>query len=178
MYVTDPTAGYTITEEDEILALARWFVQIPPIRIDPAVLHDCESIKVRVEFLNQNSGICSDCPSVCAGDIIVGQVCSSPCTTCTYTLTPTSSSFGSSGGSSSVAVTASQSDCPWGAVSNDAWITVTAGSTGIGTGTVSYSVSANTTGSGRVGTITIAGKVFTLTQEKKAGLAPLMLLLD
>ncbi len=63
-------------------------------------------------------------------------------------------------------------------MSNDSWITVTAGSTGIGNGTVFYSVSANTTGRSRVGTITIAGKVFTLTQEKNAGLAPLMLLLD
>jgi hypothetical protein len=178
VYVTDRTAGYTITGEDETLALNRWFVQIPPIRIDPAILHNCESIKVRVEFLNQNSGICSDCPPVCAGDIIVGQVCSTPCTTCTYTLIPSSSSFRSSGGSSSVAVTTSESGCPWGAVSNDSWITVTAGSTGIGTGTVSYSVSTNTTGSSRVGTITIAGKVFTLTQEKKAGLPWLMLFQD
>jgi hypothetical protein len=77
-----------------------------------------------------------------------------------------------------VAVTTSESGCPWSAMSNASWITVTAVSTDIGNGTVFYSVSANTTGSSRVGTITIAGKVFTLTQEKKAGLAPLMLLLD
>jgi len=180
VYVTDPTAGYTITREDENLALNRWFVQMPPIRIDRAVLHNCESIKVRVEFLNQTPGhgICTDCPSACEGTIHVAYVCSSPCTTCTYTLTPPSSSFGSSGGSSSVGVTTSESGCSWSAVSNDTWITITAGSTGIGNGTVFYSVSANTTGRSRVGTITIAGNVFTLTQEKKAGPAPLMLLFD
>jgi hypothetical protein len=176
--VTDPTAGYLITEMDEILALNRWFVQTPPIRIDPAVLHNGEVIKVRVEFLNQNSGICSDCPPVCAGDIIVGQVSSSPCTTCTYTIIPNNSSFGSPAGSSSVAVTTSPTGCPWSAASNTSWITVTAGSTGIGNGTVFYSVSANTTGRSRVGTITIAGKTFTLTQSQRVSFPWPMLLLD
>ncbi|MCK4304505.1 MAG: PD40 domain-containing protein, partial [Candidatus Eisenbacteria sp.] len=83
---------------------------------------------------------------------------------CTYSISPTSQSFGSSGSSSSVSVT-TQSGCYWTAVSNAGWITITSGSSGSGNGTVSYSVSANT-GSSRTGTITIAGKSFTVTQSE------------
>ena len=48
------------------------------------------------------------------------------------------------------------------------WITITVGSTGTGNGTVSYSVSANTTGSTRTGTMTIGGQTFTVTQNGAA----------
>jgi hypothetical protein len=51
-------------------------------------------------------------------------------------------------------------------VSNDSWITVTSGSGGTGSGTVSYSVAANTTGSAREGTITVVGRTFTIRQAK------------
>jgi hypothetical protein len=173
--VTDPTAGYEITESDETLALNRWFVQIPPLRIDPAVLHNGEVIKVKVQFLNQNSVLCPDCPAVCQDEIIVATVCS---LSCTYGIVPTSSLFESSGGASTVAVTTSDSRCSWSAVSNASWITITAGSMGIGNGTVSYSVAANRTGNDRVGTIIIAGRTYTVTQEKNAGLPWLILLQD
>ena len=53
--------------------------------------------------------------------------------------------------------------CGWTAVSNDAWITVTAGSSGSGNGTVDYSVVANN-GASRTGTITIAGATFAVEQ--------------
>jgi hypothetical protein len=79
IYVTDRTAGYTITLQDEIDALARWFIDIPLMRIDPAILHNGECIYVHVEFLNQNigRGICSDCPPICDGTIKVACVCCS-----------------------------------------------------------------------------------------------------
>jgi len=79
IYVTDRTAGYTITLQDEVDALARWFIDIPLMRIDPAILHNGECIYVRVEFLNQNigRGICSDCPPICEGTIKVACVCCS-----------------------------------------------------------------------------------------------------
>jgi hypothetical protein len=57
-----------------------------------------------------------------------------------------------------------QGGCGWTAVSNDAWITITAGSSGSGNGTVDYSVSANTGGT-RTGTMTIAGNTFTVYQS-------------
>jgi hypothetical protein len=64
---------------------------------------------------------------------------------------------------------ATQSGCAWTAVSNAAWITVSSGSNGTGNGTVNYSDAENTAAKSRSGTLTIAGKTFTVTQ---AGLPP------
>ena len=83
--------------------------------------------------------------------------------TCTYSITPTSQSFNSSGGTGSVVSVIAPAGCSWTASSNAGWINITSSSSGSGNGTVSYSVSANT-GSSRTGTITIAGKTFTVTQ--------------
>lgn len=83
-------------------------------------------------------------------------------TVCTYSISPTSKSFTSSGGSGSVSVTTT-SGCTWTATSNESWITITSGSSGNGNGTVGYSVSSNSSASTRTGTITIAGKTFTVT---------------
>jgi glucose/arabinose dehydrogenase len=82
---------------------------------------------------------------------------------CTYSINPSSRTIASAGGTGTVSVTAG-AGCQWTAVSNAPWITVTAGSSGSGNGSVSYSVAANT-GPQRVGTITIAGQTFTLTQS-------------
>ena len=84
---------------------------------------------------------------------------------CTYTLNPISAVFGASAATGSVAVTASAASCAWTVANNALWITITAGSAGTGSGTVSYSISANETGSGRTGTLTIAGQTFTVTQS-------------
>jgi subtilisin family serine protease len=82
---------------------------------------------------------------------------------CSYSISPTSASYTSAGGTGSVSVTAGAS-CAWTAVSNDAWITITSGASGSGNGTVNYSVAANT-GAARNGTMTIAGLTFTVTQS-------------
>ncbi len=87
--------------------------------------------------------------------------------TCTYTLTPTSKNFPSSGGFDSVAVSAN-TGCAWTASSNAAWITITSGSSGSGNGTVAYNVSQNTATTQRTGTMTIAGQTFTVTQDAAA----------
>jgi hypothetical protein len=81
---------------------------------------------------------------------------------CIYAISPTNASYAAAGGAGTVAVTVG-TGCAWTAVSNDGWITVTAGQTGSGNGTVSYSVAANT-GPARTGTITIAEQTFTVTQ--------------
>ncbi|KJR41010.1 protein of unknown function DUF1566 [Candidatus Magnetoovum chiemensis] len=62
-----------------------------------------------------------------------------------------------------MAVTSSGSSCAWTATSNDSWITVTSGASGTGSGTVGYTVSANT-GRLRVGTISIESETFTVRQ--------------
>src|SRR5207247_1074144 len=83
---------------------------------------------------------------------------------CTYWISPGSASFTSSGGSSNVSVAAG-AGCAWTAGTNDAWITITGGSSGSGNGTVSYTVAANATTSSRTGTMTIAGQTFTVMQS-------------
>jgi hypothetical protein len=82
---------------------------------------------------------------------------------CAATLTPTATSVASVAGTGSVAVSTG-AGCAWTATSNAPWVVLTGGTAGTGSGTVSYSVSANTLTSVRTGTITIAGQTFTITQ--------------
>ena len=87
---------------------------------------------------------------------------------CTYTISPTSQSFGASGGSGSFNVTTSRSDCAWTAQVSylgpqyEYWITITSGSSGTGSGTVHYTVSANS--GPRTGYITVEGQQYTISQ--------------
>ncbi|NKE71293.1 Ig-like domain-containing protein [Candidatus Manganitrophus noduliformans] len=83
---------------------------------------------------------------------------------CTFSITPTSQSFGSGGGIGTVEVTA-PSHCNWTAASNAGWLNITSGNPGNGNGTVGYSVADNITADSRGGTVTIAGQTFTVTQS-------------
>ncbi len=83
---------------------------------------------------------------------------------CSFTINPTNQNFAASGGSGNVAVTASNAACSWIATSNAAWLTITAGASGSGNGTVSFTVAASTSPQ-RSGTLTIAGQTFTVTQD-------------
>ena len=82
---------------------------------------------------------------------------------CSYSISPTSATFAKTGGTGSVTIT-TLCGCNWLAVSNDSWITITAGASGTGSGSVNYSVAANP-GPQRSGTVTIAGQTFTVTQD-------------
>lgn len=93
-------------------------------------------------------------------NVVIKRTSGTP--TCTYAITPTSQSFSASSGSGSFSVTANVG-CTWTASSNAAWIQVTQGASGTGNGQVAFSVSANA-GASRTGTITAAGKTFTVTQ--------------
>ncbi len=85
VYVTNRDAGYEITVADENAGVARWAVNIPLIRVDPAVLHNGEVIKVKVEFLLQSGGgICADCPPICEGIITVAKVCCGDVSLCFF----------------------------------------------------------------------------------------------
>jgi hypothetical protein len=81
---------------------------------------------------------------------------------CAYSISPVNQSIASGGGSGNINVTCG-SGCPWTATSNSSWITITGGSSGAGSGTVNYSVAANTSPA-RTGTITVAGQTFTVNQ--------------
>lgn len=97
-----------------------------------------------------------------------------------YGISPLSESFQGSGGTGSVSVTTCSTclACSWTAKSNAEWITVTGSGSGVGSGTVSYQVALNNTGSERTGTLTIARNTFTVIQKKVPALNFLILLLD
>ena len=80
---------------------------------------------------------------------------------CVYQLSDNSESFYSQGGVGRVRVITSD-DCAWTAVSTVPWISLNSGDTGVGEGTVSYTVQANRTGRQRAATLMIAGQVFTV----------------
>lgn len=86
---------------------------------------------------------------------------------CTYSLSGTSVVMRATGGSARVQVTASRSSCSWQAVSHVPWIVITSGSSGTGNKTVRFQVLRNLETEPRRGTLTIAGKTFTVEQAGK-----------
>jgi uncharacterized protein (TIGR03437 family) len=81
---------------------------------------------------------------------------------CFFSIAPVTQSFSSAGGAGSVNVSAPQG-CSWNATSNAPWITVTAGAFGQNAGVVNFQAAANT-GGARTGTLTVAGRTFTISQ--------------
>ena len=86
---------------------------------------------------------------------------------CSYSINPTEQAINEKGGPIAVAVSAG-AGCGWTATSNESWITITAGASGTGNGTVRFNVD-STGGKRRTGTLTIAGRTFTVDQDKKNG---------
>ena len=84
---------------------------------------------------------------------------------CTYSINPTSHSLGMSAQTPPAIAVNTTSGCFWTAVSNDSWIVVQSGSSGTGPGTVTYLVTANSGSGARTGTLTIAGRTFTVVQN-------------
>lgn len=91
-----------------------------------------------------------------------------PQPSCTYSISDSPGEpFPATGGTGTIDVT-TDTNCSWTAVSNASWITVTSGSSGTGNGSdndVVYIVARNKGKKERTGTITVAGKQFTVTQE-------------
>jgi len=83
---------------------------------------------------------------------------------CTFSLSPKDAKFKAAGGSATVKVKANLSDCAWTATTTNNFITITAGASGVGNDTVSYTVAANTNTTAVTGSITIGGETFTITQ--------------
>jgi hypothetical protein len=87
---------------------------------------------------------------------------------CTYSLSPTSQSFGAAGGPGSVTVTAN-AGCGWTATSQANWITINSGASGTGNGLVNYTVANNPLTSPRTGTITAQSQTLTVSQAAGGG---------
>jgi hypothetical protein len=84
---------------------------------------------------------------------------------CTSTLNATTVNLNAAGTKSkTVSVKPCNTSCAWTAVSNDPFITITAGTNGIGRGTVRYTVAGNTNTAPLTGTMTIAGQTVTVNQ--------------
>jgi chitodextrinase len=99
-------------------------------------------------------------------------------TTCTFAISETGRSFDSNSATGSVLVSAG-TGCGWAAASNasdSSWLVVSAGSSGSGDGTVSYSVAANGNRAERSGTLTVAGRNYTVTQSGASGTSANILL--
>ncbi len=84
--------------------------------------------------------------------------------TCSYGISPTSQTITALGGVGQQISVSTSGGCPWTASRNDSWITITSGATGTGSGQVGFNVAANLGGQ-RIGTLTIAGQTFTVTQQ-------------
>lgn len=82
---------------------------------------------------------------------------------CNDSITPSAQAFSASAGTGTINVLAS-GECVWNATSSANWITINPQGAGVGNGSVSFSVSANSTSAHRKGTITVAGRTFTIKQ--------------
>jgi hypothetical protein len=83
---------------------------------------------------------------------------------CDATITPQSQTVGSNGGNLVVAIESSNR-CAWRTVSEAPWVTITTNPNGIGSGSVTLTVAANTSFRGRVGTVRIGGQTFMVKQK-------------
>jgi hypothetical protein len=92
---------------------------------------------------------------------IYGKLSSTPA--CSYSMTPTSRSYPALGGTGTFTVQTSGS-CAWSAVSNAGWVTITSGTAGNGNSSITFAVAQNTSTSPRSGTVSVAGRTFTVLQ--------------
>ena len=84
---------------------------------------------------------------------------------CGYSLRGASCTVGVGGIENAAVNVNAASGCGWTAVSNDAWVTIISGQSGAGSGRVRYSGASNQESpSSRSGTLTIAGRTFTVNQ--------------
>ncbi len=86
--------------------------------------------------------------------------------TCSYQLEDQSDPvqpFAAAGGTGKIAVT-TQVGCGWSVAESLDWVTISAGSSGSGSGSLTFSVAANPSGTSRSGTMTIGGQEFKVSQ--------------
>jgi len=87
-------------------------------------------------------------------------------------VSPRSAAIPAQGGSGIFMVSPAISGFAWNAISNDSWITITAGAGGSGNGMTNYSVAANTGTGPRTGSITVAGVTFVVNQSSTVPSSP------
>jgi all-beta uncharacterized protein len=88
-------------------------------------------------------------------------------TTCVMALDSPGQAFAAAGGTAHITATIARG-CAWSAVSDAAWVRVTSGSTGNGSGVVTFVVDANIATDSRGATIRIADQIFQVSQQAAA----------
>lgn len=88
-----------------------------------------------------------------------------PVPACSYSISPAGSALGPGAGAGIIVSISATPGCSWTTVSNDSWITVTSLKTGTGDGSVRLYVAPNP-GNARNGTVTIAGQIFRVSQQR------------
>ena len=96
----------------------------------------------------------------------VGQPSPVPCA---FVLSASTVALTAAGGSGSVSVS-TEDRCAWTARANVDWISITGGANSVGSGTAAFTASANSETSARTGTLTIADKPVSVTED--AAVAP------
>jgi hypothetical protein len=92
---------------------------------------------------------------------------------CSYDITPTSKAFPVAGGTGTVTVNATTSNCPWGVAEGAPWVTFTSES-GTGNGSTGYTVAANDGKDGPRRTfVDIGGKQLAISQQSSPACAAL-----
>jgi List-Bact-rpt repeat protein len=81
-----------------------------------------------------------------------------------FSISPVGATHGAAGGQGAIFVTAS-GGCSWTAVNNVFWTSITSSNSGTGNGSVTYSVLSNFNVNARMGTLTVAGQTYTVTQN-------------
>ena len=141
----------------------------------PAVLHAYDAANLSHELYNTDQAPNSRdqfgdgnkfiTPMVANGKVYVGTtngVGVFGLLNCAYSISVSSEDFNSGLGGDTVSVTA-PNGCAWSVVNNSNFIDVTSATSGTGNGSVSFTIPANP-GVSRTGTLTIAGKTFTVSQ--------------
>jgi hypothetical protein len=101
---------------------------------------------------------------VAGSTITVGQDGTPPVPpACDFDVSPEAAAFPKDGGNGTVTV-AAPPGCGWIAAANVAWITISSGASGSGSGTIDYTVAENNATTARAATVTAAGRAVQITQ--------------
>ena len=110
--------------------------------------------------IDANSGDARTGTMTIAGQTFTVSQAAAPCA---YSISPGSQSIDATGAAMTVALS-TRASCSWASSTSDpSWLSITAGSSGTGPGTVSINAATNT-GAARTGTVTIGGQPFTVSQ--------------
>jgi len=141
----------------------------------PATLHAYDATDLSKELYNSNqaasgrdhfgSGNKFIVPTVVNGKVYVGTTngVGALGLLCSYAIAPQSVTIPASGATTQTLNVVATNGCSWTASSNAGFLTITSGSSGTGSGSVTYQVAANS-GPTRSGTLTIADQSFTVIE--------------